>query len=52
VRGGEEVRVREKVRVESTDPSLLALLAKLSALAHGVLMWRRALAVVMGEEGG
>lgn len=48
---GEQVRVREKVRVESQDPSLISVMAKLSALGHGVAVWRRALAVVMGEEG-
>ncbi|MCJ1226130.1 hypothetical protein MMC12_002779 [Toensbergia leucococca] len=49
---GEEVRVREKVRVESQDPSLMAVMAKLSALGHGVAVWRRGLAVVMGEDEG
>lgn len=47
---GEEVRVREKVRVESQDPSLIAVMAKLSALGHGVAVWRASLGVVMGEE--
>ena len=32
--GGEHVTVREKVRVESQDPSLMAVMAKLSALGH------------------
>ncbi|KAA6408342.1 MAG: hypothetical protein FRX48_08084 [Lasallia pustulata] len=36
VYGGQEVRVREKVRVESQDPSLMAVMAKLSAVGHGV----------------
>ncbi|MCJ1474529.1 hypothetical protein MMC13_003187 [Lambiella insularis] len=44
---GQEVRVREKVRVESQDPSLLAVMAKLSALEHGVGVARRSLAIVM-----
>lgn len=44
---GQEVRVREKVRVESQDPSLLAIMAKLSALEHGVGVARRSLAIVM-----
>lgn len=48
---GEEVCVREKVRVESQDPSLISIMAKLSALGHGVAVWRRALGVVMGDEG-
>lgn len=47
---GQEVRVREKVRVESQDPSLMAVMAKLSALEHGVRVCRRALEVVMGVE--
>lgn len=47
---GEEVRVREKLRVESQDPSLLAAMAKLGALEHVVAMSRRALDTVMGKE--
>lgn len=47
---GQEVKVREKVRVESQDPSLMAVMAKLSALEHGVKVGRRALDVVMGKE--
>lgn len=43
--------MREKVRVESQDPSLISVMAKLSALGHGVAVWRRALDVVMGDEG-
>ena len=45
-----EVYVREKVRVESADPSLLSLSAKLSALGHTLGLARRNLAAVMGEE--
>ncbi len=37
--------------MESQDPSLIAVMAKLSALGHGVAVWRRALGVVMGVEG-
>jgi hypothetical protein len=37
--------------VESLYPSLIAVMAKLSALGHGVAVWRRALGVVMGVEG-
>ena len=44
---GQEVRVREKVRVESQDPSLIAVMAKLSALEHGVSVARRSLSIVM-----
>ncbi|KAI1080609.1 RAVE subunit 2/Rogdi [Whalleya microplaca] len=47
---GFEVFVREKVRVESADPSLLSLSAKLSALANTLSLARRNLAAVMGEE--
>lgn len=46
----EEVRVREKVRVESQDPSLMAVMAKLTALEHEVLRWTAALQVLMGNE--
>lgn len=45
-----DVFVREKVRVESADPSLLALSAKLAALGHALSLARRNLAAVMGEE--
>ena len=48
--GAEEVTVKEKVRVESQDPSLMAVLAKLSALRHAVAGWRLRVGVVMGEE--
>ena len=47
---GQEVKVREKVRVESQDPSLMAVMAKLSALEHGVAVSRRALDIVMRKE--
>lgn len=50
-RGREEVNVREKVRVESADPSLMSVAAKLSALEHEVRRWRFNLSVVMDEEG-
>jgi hypothetical protein len=46
---GEEVRVREKVRVEgSADPSLLSLGAKLGALERTVAERRKGLEVLMG----
>lgn len=49
-RGGEvQVYVREKVRVESADPSLLSLSAKLTALANTLSLARANLAAVMGE---
>lgn len=44
-----QVYVREKVRVESADPSLMSLSAKLGALSHTLALARRNLAVVMGE---
>jgi hypothetical protein len=46
-----QVYVREKVRVESTDPSLLSLSTKLGTLGHTLALARRNLAVVMGDEG-
>lgn len=46
---GQEVRVREKVRVESQDPSLMAAYAKLGALERNIAVARRALGVVMGN---
>jgi hypothetical protein len=45
-----QVYVREKVRVESADPSIMSLSAKLGALAHTLALARRNLAVVMGED--
>lgn len=47
---GQEVRVVEKVRIESQDPSLMAVMAKLSALGHAVAGWRGNLATVMRVE--
>lgn len=44
---GAQVRVKEKVRVESQDPSLISAMAKLAALEHTVELGRRALDVVM-----
>jgi hypothetical protein len=45
-----DVYVREKVRVETADPSLLSLSAKLTALGHTLALARRNLAAVMGEK--
>ena len=45
-----EVYVREKVRVESADPSLLSMSTKLTALSNALGLARRNLAAVMGEE--
>ena len=47
---GQNVRVRDKLRVETMDPSLMAAMAKLSALEHTVALNRRALDVVMGKD--
>lgn len=47
---GQDVRVRDKVRVESQDPSLMAALAKLGALERSVTIARRALDVVMARD--
>ncbi|KAK5655998.1 hypothetical protein OQA88_5136 [Cercophora sp. LCS_1] len=45
-----DVFVREKVRVETADPSLLSLASKLTALGNTLSVVRRNLAAVMGEE--
>lgn len=47
---GEEVRVKEKVRIDSGDPNLISAMAKLAALEHTVAISRHCLATVMGEE--
>ncbi|KAI9796050.1 MAG: hypothetical protein M1835_004716 [Candelina submexicana] len=47
---GHEVKVKEKVRVESGDPSLMAMMAKLSALEHNVALSLKALDIVMGKD--
>lgn len=47
---GSEVKVRDKVRVEGQDPSLIAVGAKLSAVGREVEAWRGKMAIVMGEE--
>lgn len=48
--GPARIYVREKIRVESADPSLLSLSAKLNALNHALLHIRGNLAAVMDEE--
>ena len=45
-----DVKVKEKVRVESQDPSLISAMAKLAALEHTVELGRRALNVVLGKD--
>lgn len=47
---GTEVKVKEKVKIESADPNLMAAMAKLAALEHAVGMARCCLAVVMEED--
>ena len=47
---GGEVEVKEKHRVESMDPSLIAIMTKLTALEHEVGRLREALRILMGEE--
>ena len=44
-----DVYVREKVRVESADPSLLSLSAKLGALSNALALARRNLDVVLAD---
>ena len=51
-KGREEVVVREKLRVETGDPSLMSVAAKLSALEHEVGRWRMNVRIVMGDEDG
>jgi len=44
--------VKKKMRVKSvSDPSLMIVMAKVSALEHGVRQLGRALGTVMGVEG-
>ncbi|EOD44064.1 hypothetical protein UCRNP2_9258 [Neofusicoccum parvum UCRNP2] len=45
----QQVKVKEKVRVETQDPNLIAAMAKLNALEHNVSLSRKALDVVMGK---
>jgi hypothetical protein len=47
---GQQVKVKEKVKVESQDPSLMAVMAKLEALEHHVRIAIHALDAVMGKE--
>jgi hypothetical protein len=47
---GQEVRVKDKIRVESQDPALISAMAKLNALEHTVMLSCRALEMVMGHE--
>lgn len=47
--GKQDVTVREKVRVEIGDPSLMSVAAKLSALEHEVARCRLNLRIIMGD---
>lgn len=47
---GSDVKVKEKVKIESADPNLMAAMAKLAALEHAVGMARCCLAVIMEED--
>jgi hypothetical protein len=47
---GDDVKVKEKVRIESQDPSLMAVMAKLTALHHEVVKCKTALKMLMGNE--
>ncbi|OCT53100.1 hypothetical protein CLCR_10441 [Cladophialophora carrionii] len=46
-RGRQDVIVREKVRVESGDPNLMSIAAKISALEHDVARWRMNLRIIL-----
>ena len=46
----EEVRVKDKIRVESMDPNLMSIMAKLAALEHTIDCARRCLDIVMGKD--
>lgn len=47
---GQDVKVKEKIRIESQDPSLISAMAKLNALEHSIVLSRKALDIVMGRE--
>lgn len=47
VHRGVEVKVKERVRIESQDPSLMSVLAKLGALEHSLGFARRNLAMAI-----
>jgi hypothetical protein len=42
--------VREKIRIESQDPALMAVMAKLNALDHSLQLKLKALNIVMDNE--
>lgn len=45
----QQVKVKEKIKVETQDPNLIAAMAKLNALEHNVALSRKALDIVMGK---
>jgi hypothetical protein len=47
---GHDVRVKEKIRIESQDPALMAAMAKLNALDHSLVLRLKALNMVMGRD--
>lgn len=47
---GRDAKVKDKIRVESSDPQLMAALAKLNALERTVGLARKGLSTVMGTE--
>lgn len=47
---GQDVRVKEKIRVETQDPALISASAKLNALEHSLMLSRKALDIVMGRD--
>ncbi|KAF3035464.1 hypothetical protein E8E12_006480 [Didymella heteroderae] len=47
---GHDVRVKEKIRVETQDPALISASAKLNALEHTLMLSRKALGIVMGTD--
>jgi hypothetical protein len=46
----QDVRVKDKVRVESQDPSLISVVAKLNALEHSVALSQLALDTLIGSD--
>jgi hypothetical protein len=47
---GNEVKVRDKLRVESSDPNLMAAIAKMNSLERTVALARRGLDTLMGKD--
>lgn len=47
---GQDAKVREKIRVESSDPILMAALAKLNSLERTIALARKGLNTVMGGD--